>query len=139
MVRWVVLLKRKPGMTKEEFRRHYETSHVALAKKYYGHLFLDYRRRYVQSGITVGEAGLGEAPGVAYDVVTSVALRDKAALDEFLRILAIPEVHEAFVADEERFLDRPASRMMFVDEVSGWSEGEAIKPSWALPMPAPVR
>ncbi|WP_323809663.1 EthD domain-containing protein [Sphingobium baderi] len=38
MIKIIWLLKRKPGMSKEAFREHYENSHVVLAHKYVGHL-----------------------------------------------------------------------------------------------------
>ncbi|MDE8650994.1 EthD domain-containing protein [Novosphingobium album (ex Liu et al. 2023)] len=50
MQRVFVLLKRKPGMTFEAFREHYENGHALLGEKYFGHLFVSYRRNYIPSG-----------------------------------------------------------------------------------------
>ena len=36
----MLILKRKAGMTAKEFQDYYESSHVVLAHKYLGHLFL---------------------------------------------------------------------------------------------------
>ena len=124
MITLVLLLKRKRGITKEQFKHHYETSHVALAKKYFGHLFLDYRRHYVESGLVDDGASLTDTPDAEYDAVTTVVLQDKAAVDEFLRIAALPDLYPILKADEERFLDRPAMRMMFCEEVRTWTAAD---------------
>ena len=34
----VMLLKRKPGMTREEFKAHYESGHAQMALRYQVHL-----------------------------------------------------------------------------------------------------
>ncbi len=64
------LLKRKPGISHEQFRHHYETSHAVLGQKYFGHLILSYKRNYdvakqagqegafMASWITMGSANL---------------------------------------------------------------------------------
>ena len=44
MVSMLVMIKRKAGMSEEQFRGYYETHHVALAKKHVYHLLSDYRR-----------------------------------------------------------------------------------------------
>jgi hypothetical protein len=124
MVTFVLLLKRKRGLTKEQFRHHYETSHVALAKKHFGHLFIDYRRHYVQTGVVNDGASLIDTPDAEYDAVTTVFLQDKAAVDEFQRIAALPDLSAILKADEERFLDRPAMRMMFCEEVRTWTAAD---------------
>jgi hypothetical protein len=36
MVKVIFLLKRKAGLTPQQFRAHYESSHVKLAQKYIG-------------------------------------------------------------------------------------------------------
>ena len=40
-------IKRKPHMTHAQFRDHFERSHAAMALKFCGHLFSEYRRNYV--------------------------------------------------------------------------------------------
>jgi hypothetical protein len=46
MVKLIFLLKRKPGITPEQFRAHYENSHSRHAQKYIGHLLIGYHRNY---------------------------------------------------------------------------------------------
>jgi hypothetical protein len=108
----MLLLKRKAGMSARQFRDYYETSHVALAHRHLGHLFLDYRRNYAQPvGDQLGEApnpGMADSP---YDAITEIWLKDDAAWAEMQRITADPVIGRIFMEDEENFLDRPALRI----------------------------
>ena len=102
MIAMILLLKRKPGMTRQQFRQHYETSHVMLAKKHLGHLFHDYRRHYVGDVIAMRgeEVVVNAVEEGAYDVITKIVFKDQAAVDEFWRIYAIPEVFAELRADD---------------------------------------
>ncbi|MFC1825459.1 EthD domain-containing protein [Thermodesulfobacteriota bacterium] len=123
MITLILLMKRKRGMSKEQFRHHYETSHVALAKKYLGHLFFDYRRHYVKTTSGLADDGVTMAKKMdgAYDAITNIVFRDKDALDEFMRICSLPDVNSILSADEERFLDRPAMLVSICEEVKTWT------------------
>ena len=50
MFKVIWLLRRKPGITIEQFRAHYENSHARLAQKYFGDLLLSYKRNYETGG-----------------------------------------------------------------------------------------
>lgn len=110
MLKIVAILKRKPGMSFEEFRERYETSHVELAKKYFGHLMVEYRRNYLPSAPSVAESDL-EASGSSSgpDVVTEICLRDEEAYAEFTRIFSDPAILKILQDDEATFQDRSAS------------------------------
>lgn len=115
----IVMIKRKPGMSLEDFREHYERSHVALAHKYLGHLFTDYRRNYAVPdgpGAAEGAPNPGQAEA-GFDVVTELWLRDEAAWLEFREILADPEIGPIFREDETRFMDQSQLTVFAVDEV----------------------
>jgi len=105
MERVFILLKRKAGMSFEEFRTHYETSHAKLGEKYFGHLFASYRRNYVPSGLRFSDGATVEP---AYDCVTELIFREPGGYQELLRIAAEPEIHKILAEDEARFLDRTA-------------------------------
>ena len=114
----MLLLKRKAGMSAAEFQEYYERSHVALAHKYLGHLFADYRRNYMLP--VEGGQGESQNPGLAnpdYDAVTEIWMKDEAAWAEMQRIMADPEIGRIFMEDEEHFLDRPALRIFPCFEV----------------------
>ena len=40
-VQVILFLTRKPGLTHEQFREHYENPHAPLARKHMGHLVRD--------------------------------------------------------------------------------------------------
>ena len=107
MFKVIFLLKRKPGITAEQFREHYERSHVKMAQKYLGHLLIGYVRNYV------GEARAARSQGQRplefdYDCLTEWTLASEEALEEVYRIFAIPEIGKEFYDDEANFLDRDA-------------------------------
>lgn len=103
-------LARKPGISHEQFRAHYENSHAPLAMKHFGHLFRTYRRNYRTETfgggvIEDGGAGFGPRPW-AYDVVAEWVLQDSAAFDTIMAALSDTELGQVFYDDEEHFLDR---------------------------------
>lgn len=103
MQRVFVLLKRKPGLSFEEFRERYESSHAKLGEKFFGHLFASYRRNYIPGGIRFSD---GAAVENAYDCLTELVFRDPDGYLELKRIASAPAVHPLLVADEALFLDR---------------------------------
>lgn len=87
------LLKRKAGISHTAFVDHYENSHVVLAHRYLGHLFVDYRRNYP---LPVTER-VGETPNSAvadspFDAITEIWLEDHEAWFEMQRIIADPVI-----------------------------------------------
>lgn len=114
----MILLKRKAGMSHADFVDHYENSHVVLAQRYLGHLFVDYRRNYPLP--IVERVGDEPNPAVAdspFDAITEIWLEDHAAWLEMQRIIADPVIGKIFMDDEENFLDRPSLRIYPCHEV----------------------
>jgi uncharacterized protein (TIGR02118 family) len=111
------LFKRKAGMTPEEFRDHYENRHVPLALRLLP-CFQDYARNYIRHDLTYRPEGMGTGVDRAspFDVVTEVTFASEAEYDFMMKRLADPDVLNQIVEDEERFMDRKATLMFFVDE-----------------------
>ena len=110
------LLKRKEGVSHEQFREHFEKEHAPLAMKHIGHLFVEYRRNYVDQ--TLGRAGVDERGESIYgpmewgwDMISEWILPDAAAFAEIQKIMT-GDVIKQFHAIEEKFLDRPAQVML---------------------------
>jgi hypothetical protein len=103
MSRVFVLLKRKPGMSFDDFRNHYESSHAKLGEKYFGHLFASYRRNYIPEGRRFSDGSMGEN---AYDCLTELVFRDPDGYQELRRIVSDPEIQSILKEDEAKFLDR---------------------------------
>lgn len=109
-VRCFVLLKRKPGMTLEQFIEYYETRHARLGEKY-GSPMSRYRRMFLRP-VPALDGSIDEA---AYDVVTEVSFPDKAAMVLANQQVSAPEAAAIVEADEERFLNRATRRFVFVE------------------------
>lgn len=113
-IKKILLIKRKPGTTHEQFRDYYENHHAQLALKLLGPLMLDYRRNYVRPARASATATA--RPGLDHDVVTELWFKDEATMDAFYARVRQPEIHAQIAADEEKFMDRPANRQVTVDE-----------------------
>ena len=110
------LLKRKEGISHEEFRDHFEREHAPLALRHIGHLFVEYRRNYVDQAF--GRLGVDDKGESIYgpmewdwDLISEWILPDEATYDEIRKIMTgdvIRQFHEL----EEKFLDRPAQVML---------------------------
>ena len=105
MVQLVLLIKRKPGMTKEEFKAHYENSHAPMAMRHMGHLVKDYRRNYTAKEYALpGQKASGLV--TQYDAITRITIASDEDFDEFFRIANSPGIAEEFIEDEFAHLDR---------------------------------
>ena len=115
-IKIVILIKKKPGMSREDFIQHYETVHaVEFGKKLLGHLFVKYVRNYPKGLVDYQP----EHPDFAgnYDAVTEIWVKDEAALAEMQRLINLPENNKRILADEEAFQDRQHTRLLIVDEI----------------------
>ncbi len=129
VITYMLFLKRKKGMTKEQFRTHYETSHALLAKKFFGHLFLDYRRHYPEDTVqfTVDGQASSVSDDSAFDAISKVDFKDRATYEEFLRVGAQPHVRAELGPDELRFLDMEGVRVSICEEVRTWTSADLAK------------
>lgn len=122
MIKIIYFLKRKQGTTPEQFREHYESSHVVLAKKYVGHLIKDYIRNYPTFALlNPSEIPEGTEPvpyDIGYDCITEMHVENEAAVAEMTRIFNDPEINPILVEDELRFLERDQTVMIMVEVVN---------------------
>ena len=115
-IKIVILIKKKPGMSRDDFIHHYETVHaVEFGKKLLGHLFVKYVRNYPKGLVDYQP----EHPGFDgnYDAVTEIWVKDEAALAEMQRLINLPENNKRTLEDEEKFTDRQHTRLLIVDEI----------------------
>jgi uncharacterized protein (TIGR02118 family) len=115
MIKLMVLAKRKPGLTMEEFREHYETRHAPLARRLLPYM-QGYVRNYVRHDVSHSPEGLeGSGTGPDFDVATEITIASQEDYERLMARLAEPEVQRAIAEDEERFVDRGATKMFFVE------------------------
>ncbi len=106
MIKIIEFVKRKAGLSPEEFRKYYEEVHAPLAVKHLGQYYAKYTRNYVERSIE------GEVP--QFDCVTEMWFNDGRAAQALLRALGgsgasngyQTELGRVFREDEERFMDR---------------------------------
>ena len=93
MIRVLACLVRRPDLTREAFRQHYEERHAPLARSILPP-FTHYLRNHVVEG------------DVPFDVMTEFGYASGDAIAELNRVLA-SDAGDPIRADEERFMDRP--------------------------------
>lgn len=104
-------LVRKPGMSKEAFRTHYEERHLPLALKTFPEI-IRHQRNYVAEG------GAHFAPSAGmpvWDAVSDIWFADQSGFEAMVARLSTPAGVD-IQTDELRFLDRDRCGMMVVDE-----------------------
>lgn len=112
----ICLMKRKEGLTPTAFRDYYERNHVKLALELIP-FFSAYSRNYLIKDEAYKPDHLEAVPPPPpYDVVTEISFASKADYQKMLDALADPEIGRCIADDEEKFLDRSAMTMFFVDE-----------------------
>ena len=112
MVKFIVLLKRKPGMSRADFIRHYETVHAVLAVKLVPGM-IDYRRNFIDFD-KVSFGMKNDHPG--FDCVTEMIFPDMATYERAFAEFSKQEVVDAITQDEEKLFDRTTIRSYIVEE-----------------------
>ena len=108
----LLFLKRRPGMSVEDFRRYYEEVHAPLCLKY-----MDGVSRYLRRFIDpLPNPETGEAGDLAYDVITELWFEDEATCRATAEYLSTSVMPEEVVADEKNLFDRPRTRIALVVE-----------------------
>jgi uncharacterized protein (TIGR02118 family) len=112
MVKVAVMLKRKPGMSAEEFHRYWKGVHGPLVLGVPE--LMRHFRKYVQSHAI--DTGLADTPGGSglYDGVAELWADN---LDEVKKAFAEPRYLEIVRPDEHKFLDLANCIFMVTEEV----------------------
>jgi hypothetical protein len=106
-IKMIVMVKRKPGLTPEQFRNGYENSHSRIAVELFGHLWLEYRRNYLTAGRSFepgAHGGMGGPAEIGFDAVSEYVLCDAAAQAEMARIAQ--ENWDRIKEDEAKWFDQ---------------------------------
>lgn len=115
MIKCIALIKRRAGLTHQEFMDYYENRHAPLARRYLS-AAVHYERRYLEPDTLGYQAESGVATGMEYfDCMTELWFDDRDTMNRTLAGLADPAVSEMIIADEERFIDRAAIRFFVVE------------------------
>ena len=111
MIKTIALLKRNPGLSPEEFRKHYEEVHAPLARRLF-----PFVRKYVRNYITPAPfSPAGEEP--KFDCITEEWYENMEALQTQLEIYA-SETGRPLREDENELFDMTKLEFLFVEEVT---------------------
>ncbi|KAI0188866.1 EthD domain-containing protein [Astrocystis sublimbata] len=115
----LIFAYRKPGTTPEQFKTHYEGSHVPLVRSLTGAKFpLSHTRHYLHRTEQQSEGNSARNPNTPasvmigtqeefdYDAFAELKFEDEAAFQAFFALTQQPENAQKIAADEELFLDR---------------------------------
>lgn len=104
----MVLIKRRPGMSMEEFIDYYESNHAPLAARSLPDL-AEYKRYFLTPFAP-------DAPELPYDVITEICFRSQEDLDSTMALLTSSPLMEEIQADEAKLFDRETITFMQVEE-----------------------
>ena len=110
MVKVIAMLKRKPGISLEEFRKHYEEVHAPLALNLVSTI-RKYVRNYIKTVAFPQNAG-----ELQIDCITEVWFENMEGFQAMMD-LASSDGGQAIREDEEKFLDRANAVYLLVEEV----------------------
>jgi len=104
--------RRKPGMSWQAFRDHYETTHRKLGEKAMTGEATSYIRHYLHP-VTPG------GPEPVYDFVMELCFPDRASYERMVKTLTANKTLSAAIAeDEAKFLDRSSIVHYVVEDVA---------------------
>ena len=112
MLKLLVMLKKKPGMSDEDFRAYYETTHSQMVR------FIPEAKRYVRRYLVPlhNPVPTPDAPPADVDVLTEVWFDDRASFETAMARVSSPEISAIFAEDEENLFDRGFVRNFLVEE-----------------------
>jgi hypothetical protein len=103
----IIGLKRRPGMTVEEFRDYYENVHIKVASKYLQPGMVHYMRRYLDPLPHLDTRELHEPE---FDVITELWYEDEKAAAGLIWMLSEGRLPRDVFDDEHNVFDRPKTR-----------------------------
>ena len=103
----LLFMKRRPGMSQDEFIQYYEEKHVPLALKY-SQGMTAYKRQFVTPQ---AHFETGECSDLGFDVITELCYDDEKIFNSVLGYLATSPLADEVVEDEKNLFDRTTFRI----------------------------
>jgi uncharacterized protein (TIGR02118 family) len=116
MFKCITLIKKKPGMGRQEFIDYYETRHAPLVRSLVPGIQI-YRRNYILAEDTLflgTTTARGSDPG--FDVVTEGIFNTREEAEAFVAAISNPEIARKIREDEDNFVV-PGYSIPYVVEV----------------------
>jgi hypothetical protein len=103
----LLFLKRRPGMTVEEFRDYYENHHAPFCKKY-----VSSAKRYVRRFLDpLPDKNTGQIEELPFDVITELWYDDEAVFRATVHHFSTSPMPEEVIEDEKKLFDREKMRI----------------------------
>ncbi len=112
MIKLVMPMKRRPGMTIEAFREYYETRHRLIGEKY----LEGYASKYVRRYTNPTRDRDGELRDPEYDVFLEIWYPDEVTMAACSEGLSTPEAQQEVHDDEAQLFDIRRMRSYIVEE-----------------------
>ena len=103
MFKILLLVRRKPELSHEEFREYYEKRHVPLILDSVPNARL-YRRNYVQDHAQVAGLPGSQIDALGFDCVTEIGFATRQEAEAHIAAYLDPETHSKIAADEAKFI-----------------------------------
>jgi uncharacterized protein (TIGR02118 family) len=114
VIKVMVLLSRKEGLTREQFKQYYEERHAPLIASLLRSV-VQYKRNYP---LLEGAHFPPPQQDTAFDSATEIWFDNRAGYDAFVRAVSDPETLRKIREDEANFLDHTKTCRFVVDECS---------------------
>lgn len=125
MIKIIALLKRRPGMSKEDFRSYYEGRHAMIGKAAFTGRGARYVRRYLQPFGHPNEND-GRAAESDVDVVMEMWFDDRKTMEDAMALFQNTPLGAFVVNDEAKLFDRDKIRLFIADEEETDLSGPAL-------------
>lgn len=118
MIKAVCLMRRRAGMSADEFKAYYENHHSKIGEAVFPGRAHKYVRRYLKPFSSEADFGHSNKAAAApqFDVIMEVWYNDEAKMAESFEILANDRVRAFVQSDEAKLFDPNGVFVYFVDE-----------------------
>jgi hypothetical protein len=118
MYKLMVFVRRRAGMTHEEFKVYYDNIHSKMGDEY----LPPYCKKYLRHYITPAphQMKLDRPPHPEFDCVVELWFDSEADCHKFESSVTDPELVKAIVADEEAFMDRRYTFRYVMEDSLSW-------------------
>ncbi len=112
MIKLVMPIKKRPGMSTEEFRNYYESHHRLIGEKY----LTGFVSRYVRRFLNPLPDRSGNVTEPEYDVLLEIWYPDEASFLACGKKLRQPDIAKEIAEDEAKLFDLTRMRSYLVEE-----------------------
>src|SRR5262245_5337198 len=102
MIKILIFIKKKDGLSREQFIDYYENRHVPLTRSRVGQFLVGYIRNYIDP-----DAPLSASTGsdrLDVDVITELLVENEETMQQMFAVAGEPAIADEIATDEEKFV-----------------------------------